>query len=247
MTTNGRPGPSPPATEPIGPLIVVTASTLAATAAAWIIGRIAATVDARGRCSIALSGGHTPRDVYRCLAARAGDVRWDRVDVYFGDERCVAPDDPSSNYRMATESLLSHVPIPAARIFRMPGERADAEIAAREYDVLLPESIDLLLLGIGTDGHTASLFPGSPALDEIERRVMPTMSPAIPHERMTITPPVIACARSIAVIAAGSGKADAVREAREGLADWHATPAQLARRGTWIVDRDAASALRARR
>lgn len=247
MTANGRPGPSPPGIVPIGPLIVTTGRALAATAAAWIIDAIAAAVAARGRCSIALSGGHTPREVYRRLAARPGDVRWDRIDVFFGDERCVAPDDPASNYRMATESLLSRVAIPSARIFRMPAERTDAADAAGEYAALLPDTLDVLLLGIGADGHTASLFPRSPALDEFERRVVPAESPAVPHERMTITPVVIESARSIAVIAAGAGKAEAVFQAREGSGDWHVTPAQLARRGTWIVDRDAASALRTRR
>lgn len=226
---------------PAGPLVVATEQALAEIAAAWIVDAIAVAIAKRGACSIALSGGHTPREVYRCLAVREADVRWDCLAVYFGDERRVAPDDPASNFRMASEALLARVPLPATRVFRMPAERTDADRAADEYAARLPERVDVLLLGIGADGHTASLFPGAPTLDVRERCVVPAESPVVPHGRMTITPPVIARARSIAMIAAGADKAEAVRRAREGPVDWHATPAQLARRGTWLVDRDAAT------
>lgn len=214
-------------------------------AAAWIADSIAAVLSESERCSVALAGGHTPRAIYAHLADRYVNVPWALLDIYFGDERCVPPDDPASNYGMAYESLLSRVPIEPASVHRMAGERADALAAAHDYERVLPTSLDILLLGLGADGHTASLFPGAPQLRERERRVVPSSSPVAPVRRLTITPPVIAAAHHVAVIAAGRSKSTMVARALEGSFDPYALPAQLALRGSWILDGEAASLLRA--
>jgi 6-phosphogluconolactonase len=213
-------------------------------AAGWIADAIAAVLAERERCSVALAGGHTPRAIYAHLADRYVNVPWTLLDIYFGDERRVPPDDPASNYQMAREALLSRVPIESAQVHRMQGERADALAAAREYESVLPASLDVLLLGIGADGHTASLFPGAPQLREREKRVVPSTSPAPPVDRLTITPPVIAAAQHVAVIAAGKSKSTVVARALEGSFDPYVLPVQIALRGSWILDGDAASLLR---
>jgi 6-phosphogluconolactonase len=131
-------------------------------AASRIAGGIEASVLARGQASIALSGGETPRPVYQRLAAMT--LPWSRIDVFFGDERAVPPEHPDSNYHMAAATLLDPAGVPMARRHRMPADAADRVAAARAYAAELPERFDLLVLGIGHDGHTASLFPGSCAL-----------------------------------------------------------------------------------
>lgn len=200
-----------------------------------------AAVAARGRCALALAGGSTPRETYRRLSTtHAG--RLSSVDFYFGDERCVPPDDPESNFRMAREALFERCGIPDERIHRIAAERADRERAAAEYERLLPDRLDLLLLGIGEDGHIASLFPGSWSLGERARRVVVVESPKPPRRRITITPPVVEAARRVLVLACGASKARAVARALRGEEDPSVVPARLARRGTWIVDRAAASA-----
>jgi len=190
-------------------------------------------VRTRGRCTVALSGGSTPRALYPELR----DLPWGQLEFFFGDERAVSPEDPESNYRMAKETLFgAH---PETRVHRMEADRADLDGAARDYGRLLPEALDVLLLGMGPDGHTASLFPGSPALDERERKVVAVVGPKPPPRRLTITPPVIQAAREIFILVRGPDKAPALRRAREGPWNPKETPAQLARRGTWIVDRAA--------
>jgi 6-phosphogluconolactonase len=165
------------------------------------------------------------------------------VELFFGDERAVPPSDARSNFHMAYETLLRHVAIPPAGIHRMEAEHPDLEAAARAYDALLPERLDVLLLGIGEDGHTASLFPGADSLDVRDRRVVPAVSPVPPTNRLTITPPVIAGARRVLVIAAGSGKAAPVARALDAATDPREIPARLAREATWLLDDAAASCL----
>src|SRR6516162_10300922 len=139
----------------------------------------------RGRFMVALSGSSTPRRLYQLLAAQPyrAQVDWDRVEFFWGDERCVPPDSPDSNYRMANEAMLAHLPIPADHIHRIEAERSDREAAARDYEAVLarvfgvgasgtPPALDLVLLGMGPDGHTASLFPNTQALDETTRWVV---------------------------------------------------------------------------
>jgi 6-phosphogluconolactonase len=216
---------------------------LAEQAAEWVAETIAGAVSERGHCTIALSGGTTPRAVYTRLARHHTEVPWPAVDVYFGDERCVPPHHPESNFQMADQLLLRQVPIPRAQIHRMHAEWPDDEAAAREYAEILPDELDVLLLGMGIDGHTASLFPHAPSLDERDRRVVAVDSPVPPPKRLTITPPVISRARRVAVIVAGTEKAPTVERALEGRFDPHALPVQFALGGVWFVDRAAAALL----
>jgi 6-phosphogluconolactonase len=224
--------------------VVPEPADLARPAAEWLAAEMAAAISRRGACAIALAGGRTPEPVYRELA-RSTVVDWTRLELFFGDERAVPPDHPDSNYRMVRATLVSRVPIPASRVHRMEAERADRDAAAREYERLLPAELDVLVLGIGADGHTSSLFPGSAALDERRRLVLPVVGAKPPVDRMTITPPVIEAARRVAVIAAGADKAAMVARAVEGPLAPAEVPAQLARRGHWFLDRAAAARLTA--
>ena len=229
-----------------GHVLRVERPTFADVAASGIVGVIADAIRQRGHCTLALAGGATPRPVYERMATAplAEQVPWDRVAIYFGDERCVPPDDEESNYRMVRDALLRHVPIPSASVHRMEGERADTNAAARDYERLLPNQLDLLLLGMGADGHTASLFPRSPALAERTRAVVPVSRPPPSPSRLTITPPVIHAAAAVIVLVAGAEKATTVARALEGTYTPDELPIQLALRGTWLIDHDAARHLR---
>jgi 6-phosphogluconolactonase len=224
--------------------VVPDPADVARPAAEWLEAEIAAAVRARGGCALGLAGGRTPEPVYLELA-QAADIDWRRVSVFFSDERAVPPDHAQSNYRMVRAALLSRVPIPAASVHRMEAERPDRDAAARDYGRLLPPALDILVLGIGPDGHTASLFPGSAALDERRRLVLPVVGTKPPADRMTITPPVIEAAHRVAVIATGADKAAMAARALEGPLAPKEVPAQLARRGAWFLDRAAAGMLTA--
>jgi 6-phosphogluconolactonase len=184
-----------------------------------------------GRFLVALSGGSTPKALYERL--HPDDLPWEKVELFFGDERKVPLDDERSNYRMVKTALLDRIPVTAHPL-----------VDATAYDALLRDRgpFDLLLLGMGEDGHTASLFPGSPALGEHDRWVVeaPGVEPA--RERFTITAPVIVAARHILLLVGGKGKAEVLREVLEGPRGQH--PAQLALEGNgeavWLVDRAAA-------
>lgn len=218
-----------------------------AAGAARLIGQLVVdAVSKRGRCALALAGGSTPMPVYRAMAKTefAPAIPWDKVDVYFGDERCVPPDHKDSNYGAARLVLMAHAPIPSANVHPMDGGRPDREAAARDYEGLLPERLDVLLLGVGPDGHTASLFPDSPALFETTRRVVSVIGPRLPAERLTITPPVIAAAMNVVVMVTGADKAAVVARVLEGSASPTELPAWLARGGTWVLDTPAAGELR---
>ncbi|MBI3539501.1 MAG: 6-phosphogluconolactonase [Candidatus Eisenbacteria bacterium] len=221
----------------------MTTELLPETAARHIAKAIEQAVADHGRASVMLAGGSTPRAVHRQLVLNRR-LPWDKVEIFFGDERAVPPADPQSNYRMARESLLDAAPIPLHQVHRMLAERPDHEAAADEYARRLPERLDLIILGLGEDGHTASLFPGSSALRETARKVVAVVGPQAPLHRLTVTPPVIAAAREKIILVSGSGKAGAVARALEGPQNPDACPAQLARDGIWIMDRAAASGLR---
>jgi 6-phosphogluconolactonase len=189
---------------------VVRSRNFVADAAQFILEQARAALAERDRFRIALSGGNTPRPIYTEFARIARDLRWDRVHFTFGDERCVPPDDAQSNYRMAREFLFVVANVPAESIARMRGE-IDPQIAAQEYqdalDVLAVqrgETVyrhDLILLGIGDDGHTASLFPGTAALDEKTRAVVANFVPKLDAWRLTFTYPLINQARHVCFLA----------------------------------------------
>jgi 6-phosphogluconolactonase len=227
-------------------IVVPEPAELARQAAAWLDLEVSRAIAERGSCALGLAGGRTPEPVYRELAS-GSSVDWKRVDVFFGDERAVPPDHPESNYHMVHVALLSRVSLPAGNIHRMEAERVDREAAAREYERSLPPRLDVLLLGMGRDGHTASLFPGSAALDERRRLVVPVLGAKAPAARLTITPPVIEAARKVSVIATGEDKALMVARAIEGPLAPKAVPVQLARRGVWFLDQAAAARLTAHR
>jgi 6-phosphogluconolactonase len=233
-------------TEPFGiDLRVLPTADLPARAAEWVATLLAAVGAAKGRVTLGLAGGSTPRAMHEALA-RSALVPWLSVHVFFGDERAVSPDHPDSNYRMAKDSLLDRVQIPPSQVHRMQAENPDRDAAARAYERLLPESLDVLVLGIGEDGHTASLFPGADALSESARRVVPVIGPKPPPERLTLTPPEIQRAAQRVVLASGAGKADAVARALEGPWNPSETPVQLARDAVWFVDPAAAAKLTSR-
>lgn len=227
-------------------------------------------VEATGRCSSVLSGGTTPRGLYRILGSRFRDaVPWSNVHVFWSDERCVPHEDVRNNYRMAHETLLDHVPCPSGNIHPMPDCTADPSRATREYEDTLreyfagaPPAFDLSILGLGADGHTASLFPGSAALREQTRWVLPVITNAEPPSRLTLTLPALTASARTWFVVSGSNKAVAVRRVLTG-ADTTSAPTASARarsrepqalpastlmrrvRGalTWWLDRDAAAQL----
>ncbi|HKW39905.1 MAG TPA: 6-phosphogluconolactonase [Gemmatimonadales bacterium] len=216
-------------------------------AAEWLAETMTGVLAARRQCAIALSGGRTPGPVYGALAASdlSRRIDWSRVDVFFADERAVPPDDAESNYRLLQETLLTRVGVPKPQVHRMQGESPDLDAAAAVYARELPATLDVLVLGMGADGHTASLFPGSPAILERRRHVMAVESPKPPHRRITITPPVIAAARHVVVLVTGRDKASAVARVFDGDAVPTVVPAVLARppRGVWFLDSAAAALL----
>jgi 6-phosphogluconolactonase len=224
------------------PTEICDSSSIANIAAQHIAAELVATIAKEGAVSLALAGGNTPRAIYEALAKIPG-INWAAVSVYFGDERAVPPTDPDSNFQMAEAALFSRVALLPANIHRIHGEDPDHDAAARAYDALLPASISIMILGIGEDGHTASLFPGSPALNERTRRVLPVIGPKPPPQRLSVTPKVIEAAGLCIVIATGAGKADAVARALQGPLDIHATPSCLARSGLWLLDHAAAAKL----
>lgn len=225
-------------------IVVLDNPALTRAAADWIVERIGEAVKARGRCSLALAGGSTPRPIYADLSNRTtGRIAWERVEIFFGDERAVPPDHADSNFRMAREALLSRVPLKDEQVHRMAAERADRDKAADEYAAELPGALDVLLLGMGPDGHTASLFPGSAALNESKRMVVPVIGPKPPPQRLTITPPVIQAARHVVVVATGQDKAPMLARVLEGFVVPADAPIVLAKRGTWMIDSAAASGL----
>lgn len=185
------------------------AAAVASASARFIVERLRSAVASRGRCRIALSGGTTPRATYESLAAidSTDPVDWSHVEVFFGDERMVPPNDPASNYRMAREALLDRVAIPSRNVHRIFGE-LPAEEAARKYVRELGDTpLDLVLLGMGDDGHVASLFPGSRALEHPDAPVLPNEGPVAPHARVTVSMAVINAASAVLFMVTGAGKA----------------------------------------
>jgi len=216
------------------------ADALARRTAQYFVEMTAEAVDARGQARIAISGGSTPKSVFELLAdphqSWRGAMPWDRLSLYWVDERTVPPDHPDSNYRMAREAMLSHVPLPAEQIHRMEGE-LDPEAAAARYESELRNNFrlegaesprfDLLQLGMGPDGHTASLFPHTAAIHEMSRLVAANHVPQLDTWRITLTWPVINHASSVFFLIAGEDKAERVREVFMGPRDPERLPSQL--------------------
>jgi 6-phosphogluconolactonase len=234
-------------------LVHETSEELAVAAARDFAAKADAAIEERGRFAVALAGGSTPKGCYEVLAQTYVDkLDWGRVHVFFGDERTVPPEHEDSNYRMVRETLLSHVRV--GSVHRMRCELPPSEAAAA-YEEELREffgrsgipAFDLILLGLGEDGHTASLFPETSALEVTDRWVVANPVEKLRTVRLTLTVPVINAARATSFLVAGEGKAGALKQILEGDADPRAYPAKFIRAEsgdlTWMVDRAAAGAL----
>jgi len=226
-------------------LVPETHEALVGFAANWIAMRLRAAIDLRGSCSLFLSGGKTPEPIYENLAAlsRSDPIEWGKVSIYFVDERCVPADDPDSNYALARRSLIDRLPSPPAAVHRMQGEHSDPEQAAREYEALLPEQFDVVVLGMGADGHVASLFPHTAQLHEETRAVVVSESPVAPAARISLTLAAIRRARLKMILILGAEKAGALARALESDVDIDETPVQGVGQALWLLDQAAASQL----
>ncbi len=216
-------------------------------------------VAARKRFTVALSGGSTPRRLYQLLAGPPwrDQVDWGRTLFFWGDERCVPPDNPESNFRMARQALLSHVPVPPGHVYRIHAEHTNHDGTARDYQNTLadalgvdasgaPPALDLILLGMGPCGHTASLFPHTTALNETARWVVANFVPKFDTDRITFTYPMINRGHVVLFLVCGADKADVLREVLEGPADPQRLPSQGVRPAgvlQWFLDRAAAARL----
>lgn len=228
---------------------------MAEAAAELVLGQADASIAAGRRFMIALSGGSTPQGLYRALASPSNvqRVAWDSWLIFWSDERCIPPDHVESNYRMAKEALLDLVAVPAAHIHRIRGEDSP-ETAAEQYDESLRQVFraslpvfDLILLGLGEDGHTASLFPGTAALDEKRRLVVANWVPQISAHRITFTLPLINAARRVVFLVSEESKAAALQQVLNSNPALAVLPAARVRPASgelhWFVTRDAASLL----
>ena len=236
-----------------GPEIVVLedSTALAREAAERFVRAAASATAARARFAVALSGGKTLLGVFAILSQRT-DIDWTRVEIFWVDERAVPPTHANSNFGAADVALLQRVPIPAAQVHRMPADAPDLERAAADYEALLrlrlghPPRLDLVILGLGADGHTASLFPRHAALAERRRLVVATPAPVI-APRLTLTLAAIDAARAVIFLVTGADKQEAVRRTLRAARDVDAFPAQaVSPEGgvvTWLLDRDAAAGL----
>ncbi len=238
------------------PAVLPSAEALAEAAAERIAILAAEALDAQERFLLTLAGGSTPRLLYRKLAKEPWRSRidWTKVEILFGDERAVPPDHPDSNYRMAREALLDHVPVPPEQVHRMPAELEDLEEAAARYETLLRSlasdrpvpRLDLVLLGVGPDGHTASLFPGTEVLGE-RKRLVAAVRPGAGLHRLSLTYPVLNAARHLMFLVAGEGKAAILRRLFRAPDPAHPLPVEgIEPQGevSWLVDEAAAEGLR---
>jgi 6-phosphogluconolactonase len=237
--------------------ILTTPQELFEVAAEEVVRAATEAVAQRGRFTIALSGGSTPKNLFNLLATNARTVfPWDRTYFFWSDERHVPPTDPESNYRMAEEIMLSKIPVNAGNVFRIAAENPDAAAVAEAYEQTLrkffqlqPGQVpvfDLILLGMGPDGHTASLFPNTAGLQEKTRLVIANWVDKLKTNRLTMTLPVLNSARTVAFLASGTDKAQVLRTVLEEDAPPEQYPAKLVRptgRLIWFVDRAAASQL----
>ena len=232
--------------------------TLSQEAAQYIVRLANQSIVTHGRFTIALSGGSTPKKLYGLLGSEPfrSQIDWAQVEIFWGDERCVSPDDPESNYAMAQQVLLSKIPIPNNRIHRMPADQSDREAASQAYTEEMRRTFgtdgipafDLIQLGMGPEGHTASLFPHQPSIHEQQRLVMPVSVPKPPPDRLTFTPPLLNAAHNILFLVTGSEKSDAIHTVLEGDYNPDEYPAQIVQpehgEVVWILDKEAAAKIR---
>jgi 6-phosphogluconolactonase len=240
---------------PVEVKIVPDNATLARVAAQEFHRLAEAGIQQSGRFSVALSGGNTPRAVYSLLADEHKGLPWDRIHVFFGDERHVPPDHPDSNFRMVSESLLSKLPIPEKNVHRIRAE-LEPEAAAKDYDDQLAEffhlndhdwpRFDLIFLGLGDDGHTASLFPGTNALSDVSSRVAANWVEKLKTFRITVTFPVLNHAAQVIFLVSGLSKAQILSAVLSaGDRKYPAQGVQLENgRLLWLADEDAGQLLR---
>jgi 6-phosphogluconolactonase len=238
--------------------VVADAEALAREAATRIAAAAKAAIARKGSFSIALSGGSTPKVTFGLLASEPfrSQVDWGKWDVYWGDERCVPPDHADSNYKMATDAMLAKVPVPPGNIHRMKGE-IDPNAAAMEYGLLLKEKfgdggMDLVMLGMGPDGHTLSLFPGTTALSETKHRCVSNWVEKFKTFRVTMTAPFVNKSKLTMAIVGGADKKERVKEVLEGPYEPTRLPIQLidpagggGGEALWLLDKAAASLLSA--
>ncbi len=240
--------------------VLANAADLFHAAAEEFVGAARTAIGAQGRFTVALAGGSTPKALYSLLAASYADFAWNRVFLFFGDERHVPPTDPQSNYRMVNESLLSKITIPAENVFRVSAENPDAAAAASEYEARLRRffelrtidrpgefpRFDLILLGMGPDGHTASLFPDSAALDEESRLVVSNWVAKFNTDRITFTFPVLNHAHEVMFMTSGADKADMLHQVLE-VTNTPPFPCQRVQPSDgkllWMIDEPAAAKL----
>jgi 6-phosphogluconolactonase len=243
--------------------VLPTREALMEAGAACFVAAAGVAIRAAGRFVVALAGGSTPKALYALLAGApwAGRIEWPRVHFFWGDERCVPPDDRESNYRMTREALLAHVAIPEQNVHRIRGED-DPRLAAAAYERVLRETFatpvgpprhapgtrfDLVLLGMGDNGHTASLFPGLTAVREVERWVVAERVEEVGMWRVTLTPVVLNAAAEVVFLVSGAEKAPMLRRVLEGPREPDALPAQVVAppdgRLRWLVDAPAAARL----
>ena len=241
--------------------ILGSAAELAREAAKVFVNRMDEALRGRGVFTVALSGGSTPRRLYSLLASEESfrsRVVWEQIHFFWGDERPVPPDHPESNYRLADEAMLSRVPVPPDHIHRLAGENPDPARAAEQYEEVLRQffrigrgefpRLDLILLGMGLDGHTASLFPGTEALREKDRLVVANWVPQLKTRRITMTLPVLNQAKWVLFLVSGGEKAKTLATVLEEEGEAEALPSRLIRpvkgKVMWLVDRSAAGLLK---
>ena len=233
--------------------VVADADELNRAAAVEFEDAVRAALQGQDRFTVSLSGGSTPRGLYAQLARDAHKLPWNKIFFFWGDERHVPPDDKDSNYRMVRETLLAHAPIPPDHVFRMHTEESDAARVAEQYEQLIRQffalkpgelpRFDLVLLGLGPDGHTASLFPGSSALNERSRLVAANWVQKFGHYRLTLTAPVLNNAAEVMFLVSGGEKTAALQSVLYSDAPAEQFPAKLVEpvngRLIWLVDRAA--------
>lgn len=211
-------------------------------AAEAIAKSIESCISLNGSCTVMLTGGNTAERLYKTWK-RSSRIRFESVRFLFGDERCVAPDDQDSNYAMVMRTLFNGTPPSRTRIERMEAERGDLEAASRHYESLLPDQVDILLLGMGEDGHIASIFPDSPLFSLIGRSVSPVKGPKFPYDRLTITPETVKNAKEIFLLATGAEKGRVLSAVLSNPDNYLKLPVCLTIQGTWLLDTDASENL----